>query len=276
MRSSLLPLLGAATLLLTACGGCAPKAERLDAPVTQQLEAPAADAAATFDHSAFDALLKKHVRFEAGRVDYAGLQADRAQLDAYLQRVAQAKLDTLSREEAMALLINAYNGYTLQLILEHYPNLKSIRDLEQPWDTARYVVGGQTVSLNNIEHNLLRPVYKDPRIHFAVNCASVGCPPLLNAAYTGAQLEAQLDAQARAFVANPRHVSLQGDTLTLSRILEWYGDDFKNPEFKGHAPTLPAYLAAFASPDLAPRLQANPSVTFSEYDWSLNDASGAP
>ena len=174
----------------------------------------------------------------------------------------------------MALLINAYNGYTLQLILENYPKVKSIRDIKSPWKTARYKVGKATVSLDNIEHHLLRPIYKDPRIHFAVNCASVGCPPLLNEAFTGASLEKQLNAATKATLTSPLYIKTQGDTLKVTSILKWYGGDFTNTTYKGHTKTVAAFVAKYALPDVASMIKKQnnaPPVSYLDYDWRLND-----
>lgn len=260
-------------LLLPACNACAPRAEKLDAPIAHQVQQGLDSGQGTFDHSALDALLQAHVRFADGRVDYAGLKQDEPRLDAYLVTVADAQLDTLSRDELMALLINAYNAYTLKLILEHYPGLKSIRDTDKPWDTARYKVGGHTVSLNDLEHGLLRPVFKDPRVHFAVNCASIGCPPLRDHAWSGVDLEAQLAEAARGFARNPRYVAKVDGGVRISRLLDWYGGDFVNPDYHGHAASVPAWLATSAEGELAEALAADPTVSYFDYDWALNDAS---
>jgi hypothetical protein len=272
--------------LLMSCNGCGtPKAETIESPIAEKIEKSVAEkrtetAATTdakerksFDHSAFDALLKQHVRFEAGRVDYAGLKADEANLDAYLKTIAEVDLEACEASDKMAILINAYNGYTLKLILENYPGVKSIRDLEKPWKTVRYVVGGETVSLDNIEHNLLRPIFKDPRIHFAVNCASIGCPALAEFAYGGGELESQLELAMKRAVNNGRDVQLEEGKLRVSSIFKWYGEDFTKEGWKPRADSIPTFLAAYAEGDLKAFLESKPDadLNFSDYDWALND-----
>lgn len=263
--SLLLPILASA---------CAKRAELIEDPIAAQLQEGIKTGNATFDHATLDALLRAHVREDIGRVDYAGLKADQDKLKAYLDAIAKVELRTLPEQESKALLINAYNAYTLLLITEHYPNIKSIKDLKNPWGTKRYTVGQQPLSLDDIEHGLLRPLYKDPRIHFAVNCASISCPPLSSSAYKGATLDAQLDQAARATLQNPRYAKVEGDTLKLTSILSWYGADFTNPNFKGHAKSIPAYVAPYA--DEATRAfieaaQGAPSTSALDYNWSLND-----
>lgn len=159
-------------------------------------------------------------------------------------------------------------------MLEHYPNIKSIKELSNPWGTKRYKVGQQTLSLDDIEHGLLRPLYKDPRIHFAVNCASVGCPPLAASAFEGDTLDAQLDAAAKRTLTNPRYAKREGDKLKLTSILNWYGADFTNPNFTGHAKSVPAYVAPYTTPELKAFIDGKdgePAVSFFDYDWSIND-----
>lgn len=261
-----------ALALLVSLAACSPKAEKLDSPITEQIQAGIKGGASTFDHADFDALLKKHVNAK-GMVDYAAIKADAASLDSYLDRLAKADLAKLSRDDQMALLINAYNAYTLKLIVENLGKIKSIRDIDKPWDTSRYKVGGHTLSLNDIEHGLLRPIYKDPRIHFAVNCASIGCPLLMPQAFTGATLDTQLDAATKGFAQSTKYVRRDGDTLRLSKILKWYGDDFTNPQYKGHAKTVAAYVARHAPANVQELVKAkggDPTVAFLDYDWNLN------
>jgi hypothetical protein len=264
-------VLATVALAMTACS--APAAELFDGAIVSELTEGQQSGTATFDHSAFDELLKAHVRVEQGQVDYVGLKADEARLDAYVQAIATVDLRTLGADEQHALLINAYNAYTLKLILEHYP-VGSIRDISNPWKTERYVVGSHTLSLDNIEHNLIRPIFKDPRIHFAVNCAAKDCPPLRAAAYTGAGLDAELEAATRAVLGSSRFVRVDGDRLMVTKLFEWYGGDFTDKSFKGHAATIPAYVARYASPEVKSFIENRnnaPTVRFMDYDWSLND-----
>jgi hypothetical protein len=231
---------------LTGCGAScqslfAPNARTLDRPIVDELRQGQrrASATQTFDHAAYAALLSAHVRYEEALVDYAGLKADQAALEAYLRSIAEADLAALGRDEQLALLINAYNAYTLQLILEHHPGdvvggphpgVRSIRDLNAPWGTQRYEVGGHVLSLDDIEHGLIRPLYRDPRIHFAVNCASRGCPPLADDPYRGAALDDQLDRASRRTLGDDRYARVEDGRLQLPRVMDWYRSDFTDPE----------------------------------------------
>ena len=213
-------------------------------------------------HDTWDALLQAHVS-ATGAVDYRGFQADRERLDGYLTHLAahppQASWSAAAR---MAYWINAYNAFTVQLILDHYP-LKSIRDLDEPWDRKFIQLGGKAYSLNDIEHQILRKEFSDARIHFAVNCASASCPPLLNRAFTAEKLETQLNAQARRFINGTAYNHLGKRPLGLSEIFNWYGSDFTR-----EAETLIAYLNRYA-PEPIP---AGTEIRFLPYDWRLNDA----
>ena len=184
----------------------------------------------TVDHGQFDALLRKHVG-SGGWVDYAGLAGDAAKLDQYLAAVRRAPLDKLGRNERLALLINAHNAFTLKLILEHWNDgkLQSIKEIpaQQRWDAVRWNVGGYTWSLNQIEHEQVRPKFREPRIHFALVCAAVGCPPLRSEAYTGARLDEQLADQAKYVHTHDRWFRYErgADSVALTRLYDWFGDD---------------------------------------------------
>lgn len=254
----------------------APAARTVDAPIAAKVNAPAVATApattgppvkpASFDHSTFDGLLKRFARPDLGRVDYAGLAGERAKLDAYVVSLAHAPLARLPIREREALLINAYNAFTLTLILDHYPGVASIKDLDAPWKTKRYQLASETVSLDDIEHGLLRPTYKDPRIHFAVNCASIGCPPLADHAYVGARLDTQLDEAARATLGNPRYARVEGGKLFVTSLLNWYGDDFVAPDWTPHATSIVEFVRRYRD-DVPPEA----TVEFLDYDWRLND-----
>jgi len=225
----------------------------------------------TVDHSGFDALLRRHVD-ATGNVDYDGLAKDAAQLDAYLEVLANAPaLTSLDRNEVLALLINAYNAFTLRLILDHLP-LASIRDIpaDQRWDARRWTVAGRRVSLTMIEHDYLRADFVEPRIHFAINCASVGCPPLRRGAFTAKDIDAQLDEQARRVHGDRRWFVLdtKTGTLHLTEIYRWYEGDFVQV-----AGSVLAYAARYSQP-LAARLEAGAAVAIEwiDYDWSLNQS----
>ncbi len=247
-----------------------------DTPGAEQEEAPVEEAPPVVGtvHDTFDGLLKTHVSAESGMVDYDGLKSNEAQLDAYLQEViAAANIADLSEDEQFAFYINAYNAYTIKLILERYPKLKSITDYKEPWKQKRWNVAGETLSLDQIEHEKLRPVFKDPRIHFAVNCASVGCPPLRAEAYVASTLEQQLEAATKQTLTQTKYVEVKKGKLYLTKILEWYGKDFVNPEFKGHAESVAQYVARYASDDVVELVNAKGAKTpvrYKSYDWNLN------
>ena len=253
-------------------------------------------AAQSFDHShaAWTTLLKKHVVLlrggQASQLRYAGMATDRTALKAYLASLSAVGADAFagwSKPQQMAFLINAYNAATVELILTKYPDLKSIKDLgsliRSPWKPAWVPLLGQTLSLDDIEHGRLRAKgrYDDPRIHFAVNCASIGCPMLREEAFVAERLDAQLDEQARRFLADRtrnRWDAAKG-RLMVSKIFDWYGDDFRQG-FQGIT-SLPAYLArhadllADAATDRARiRTGSGFEIGFLDYDWALNDATG--
>ncbi|MGD9791197.1 MAG: DUF547 domain-containing protein [Phycisphaerales bacterium] len=224
---------------------------------------------AVFDHSAFDTVLKVHVSASGGFVDYEALKKDAAGLDAYITSIATANIDTLGRDERLAFLINAYNAFTLRLILDHYP-VDSIKDIpsDERWDAKRWTISGDTYSLNQIEHELIRPKFAEPRIHFALVCAAIGCPPLRNQAYTGSRLEEQLADQSAYVHAHSRWFVLneaKGE-IALTALYDWYGGDFTQK-----ASSVAAYAAQF-SPDLVRLINAGkePRVTFLDYSWKLN------
>ena len=291
MNTPTFMLLICALFALSACSNDAPQRKQspeAQAPETQAaveepaveepaIEEPATPAveepAAALVHDDFDALLKQHVDEDTGGVDYDALKADVAKLDAYLTRVAGVDLNKLSEQEKYAAYLNAYNGYTLKLILNNYPGVKSIKKLEKPWDTASYVVGGETLSLNDIEHKKLRPVYKDPRIHFAVNCASVGCPKLRPYAYDAEVLDKQLDAVTKDAMTSARHIKVKDGALHLTKLMDWYKDDFVKEGFHQSAATVPAYVAQYTDDETKKFIQSKggkPRVKYLDYNWNLN------
>lgn len=221
-----------------------------------------------FDHSAFDALLKKHVD-DAGFVDYKGLAGDAAQLDGYIASLVKAPIERMGRSQRLALLIDAYNAFTVRLILDHYP-VKSIKAIpaDKRWDARRWNIGGQILRLNQIEHQEIRPHFKEPRIHFALVCAAVGCPPLRNEAYTAGKLEEQLASQSEYVHTHDRWFQFDpnANVLRLTSLYNWYGSDFEQAA---------GSVAQFASryfPALKQAMNAGrkPKVQFLDYDWSLN------
>lgn len=229
---------------------------------------------ATFDHAQFDALLKTHVDRD-GWVNYEALDRDTDKLDAYLASIAQADLPALSRDERLALLINAYNAATLRLILDHRP-LKSIMDIpeQKRWKAERWTIGGRRTSLDALENEWTRPEFKEPRVHFALNCASIGCPPLRPEAYTAARLDRQLDDQTRHAMRSDRWLKISdvGATVHATKIFEWYAADFGKTERDRLT-----FIARYAPP-VAKRLAAKQPVelAYLDWDWSLNDLSAKP
>lgn len=226
------------------------------------------------DHSAFDDLLKRHVDPD-GWVDYEGLKRDAAKLDAYIGALAEAPFDDLGRSQKLALLINAYNAFTLRLILDYYP-IASIQDIPaaKRWDDARWRVGPHLWSLNQIEHEQIRPMFREPRIHFALVCAAVGCPKLRNETYRADRLDEQLEDQAQYVHGHDRWFRFSPDSgvLHLTRLYLWYGGDFR--QVAGSVPN----FAARYSPELKQSQDAGtaPKIEWLAYDWALNTTANKP
>ena len=223
-------------------------------------------------HGLFDAVLKDHVR--DGRVDYQAITSD-SRFWRYLDQLAATDPDTLPDEKAqLAFWINAYNAYTIRLIIDRLP-LQSIRDIglglpvvSGPWSIEFAEIGGKTFTLNAIEHDIIRPRFKDPRIHFALVCAAVGCPKLRPEAYEGVSLDRQLDEDARGFLADSSRNRFESDgkKLLLSQIFNWYRGDFDEA-----AGSVPKYIARYVGPDArSVALDPDVVVEFLDYDWSLN------
>jgi len=250
---------------------------------------PVSAQAQGFDHAAWEGLLKRNVVLVRGgvasQVRYDGMARDRAALKSYLAgagKVSRATFDGWSKPDQLAFLINVYNAATVELILTAYPNVKSIKDLgslfQGPWAKPFISLFGETISLDAIEHGMIRGSgrYNDPRIHFAVNCASIGCPALGRAAFRGATLDAQLDAAAKGFLADHTRNRVQGNGVAVSSIFKWYRGDFEKG-WRG-ARTLPAFFALYAdslglSPDAAAKARAGQlSIGFLDYNWQLNKA----
>ena len=223
--------------------------------------------AADVDHRIYAELLDKYVVNH--RVNYTGFQKEEARLDQYLNQLSAVDPAQLTRSQAMAFYINAYNAFTIKLILTKFPDINSIKELggffSSPWSKEFVPLNGRMVTLDYIEHEVLRPQYKDARVHFAVNCASKGCPPLRNSPYTGMDLERQLEEQTIAFINDPARTYVKDGTLYVSKIFDWFGEDFNdNPA---------AFVRRYAQGDLKQALDqagANISVSYLYYDWSLN------
>lgn len=269
-----------ALLMAPVLSAAAKSAEMLDGPIVDELRTGQNSGDQRFDHSTFDALLKQFADPDAGTVDYAGLAEHRDALNRYLQSLADVDLTGLSGAEQLALLLNAYNACTLDLILNHYPDIDSIRDISNPWTTERCGVGGHTLTLDEIEHNLIRPMFRDPRIHFAVNCAAVDCPPLADFAFTGPDVVDQLQERTEATLSDERFVNIESrwirsDRLRYTRVMHWYDDDFVDDIFRGHASTIAEYISRHTRNDEIRRFidehDGDPPASAMSYDWSLND-----
>ncbi len=214
----------------------------------------------SLSHAGFNELLSKHVS-SSGKVNYAGFKNDVKKLDAYLALLSQFPVqDSWSRSKKMAYWINAYNANTIKLILNNYP-VASIMDLHggKPWDQKWIKLGSDTYSLNNIENDILRPQFKDARIHFAVNCAAKSCPPLLNKAWTASNLESNFEKQAKAFVNNSKYNEISKGKVKISKIFEWYAEDFGS--------SITTYLSKYANQ----KIDSDAKVEYLEYDWGLNN-----
>ncbi|MGD8865990.1 MAG: DUF547 domain-containing protein [Gemmatimonadales bacterium] len=253
----------------------------------------------SFDHTQLDTVLARFV--QDGRVDYAALAIDREGLDLYLDEVATvapAEFDSWPRKEQVAFLINAYNAYVLETVIDHYPIEgssffkklispkrfafpdNSIRHIDGAFDGITHKVAGRDMTLDEIEHGTLRAEYDEPRIHFALVCAAVSCPPLREEAYSGSRLDEQLDEQGRLFLNDPRlnRFELERGEVYLSKIFDWFGDDFSgyaddsiqaaNGKIRGVLAFVSRYLRERTVEFLR---SADYEVHFLSYDWTLND-----
>ena len=221
------------------------------------------------DHSLYGELLSKDVN--NGVVDYQGFKNEEAKLDEYLTVLENTNVSELSRDERFAFYVNAYNAWTIKLILSAYPGIKSIKDLgnifKSPWEKEIVRINGRVLSLDDIEHDILRAQFKDPRVHFAINCASKSCPPLIPEPYRGSTLNRQLDNATRAFINDPKSNYLKGNQLYVSRIFKWFSEDF-NDDVVG-------FFLKYAEGDFKKELEAKKDelkIVYLDYDWSLNGA----
>jgi len=262
--------------LATGCG--APRASPIVGDISSVLERGIANGTGSFDHSAWDELLLAYAQDGGHRFDYAGLKQDEEKFEAYLSRLASADLGSLAADEIQTLFLNAYNAHIVRDIFEHVIEdgsytIASIRDIPDVFKRETHVVGGFELSLDNMEHNILRPIFKDPRVHFAINCASSSCPPLPVRAFEAARLDEQLDEVTRATLENPDYISVEEGALLATKIMEWYGGDFVNPAFEGSEKTLQAYIAKYSSEEVASFIEekgGNLTVRFRNYNWALN------
>ncbi len=254
--------------LVAGCGG--PAARKARGEVAETVAASLEGGSSGFDHAEWSRLLAAGTK--DGLIDYRFMQEHRGDLEAYLQRVGTTKLDELAPSHLEALLINAYNAYTVQSILDH-PGVESIREITGVWTQRKHRVGGFELTLDEIEHNILRPFFRDPRIHFVVNCASRSCAPLPPWAVDGGRVDEQLEDRTRSFLRDPDNVRFESGELFLSSYFDWYGTDFISEGWHGAEPTLAAYVARYASGEIAERIRERGSevpVSFIDYDWMLN------
>jgi len=231
---------------------------------------------ATIDHGAWDAILKSYVRSGpdgVNRFAYSRVSAaDMKSLDTYIDRMAAVPISTFNRQEQFAYWVNLYNALTIQVVATHYP-VGSIREIDLsdgafsdgPWEPKLIEVEGEKLSLNDIEHRILRPIWKDPRIHYAVNCASIGCPNLRRDAYVGETVNRVLESAARDFVNNSRAVSFDDGDLVVSSIYIWF-----RPDFGGSDDGILEHLRRYAGPTLKANLAQRETIADHRYDWGLN------
>ena len=209
------------------------------------------------------------------RVDYAGVTAeDREVLKQYLLRLQKIPVSRLSRIQQLSYWINLYNAFTVHLILEYSP-VDSIVDIRYgffdfgPWDEKLLQIEDEEVSLNDIEHRILRPIWKDPRLHYALNCASLGCPNLQPESFHPGNVESLLNSGARDYINHPRGLRFENDDdLLLSKIYDWYADDFGDNEKE-----LLQHLMRYANQSTKARLESFDGDIDYEYDWDLNGLS---
>ena len=227
------------------------------------------------DHSKWSEILGRYIvegedglnRFGYGTVS----TADKQLLDSYIADLSTTDVQSLNRDEQFAYWVNLYNAVTIQLILDNYP-VDSIRDIKPsllsigPWGMKLVNVAGEDLTLDNIEHDILRGLWRDPRIHYAVNCASIGCPNLMNTAYDSNSLEEALDANARAYINHPRGARVADDKLVVSTIYKWFREDFGDSQ-QG----VIEHLSQYAEPRLAEQLRGRTKINGHDYDWALND-----
>ena len=240
-------------------------------------------------HTDWQILLSQHIKAidngHSTAVDYAAIQRQQTLLQSYLKKLSQvsrSEFDAWSKSKQLAFLINAYNAWTVEFILTKYPDLESIKDLgsffNSPWDKEFIPLLGKTVSLNDIEHGLIRGSgrYNDPRIHFAVNCASIGCPALREEAYTADKLEQQLTEQTERFLSDTSRNYIKTDNLYLSSIFKWYGDDFevgfRNTKSIQSFILLYADVLRLTDKQKSALVKQDLNIKFLDYDWNLNVA----
>ena len=253
---------------------CAPTLAAPKAELWAYWQAQDAASQSTVAHNIWGNFLQKYLVHQDGiaLLDYAAIaDVDKQSLDDYLALLAETKPRTLNRAEQRAYWINLYNALTVHTVLQHYP-IDSIRDISSglfsfgPWDDKLITVEDKALSLNDIEHRILRPIWQDARLHYAVNCASIGCPNLVLSAYTAANSEEMLDAAAAAYINHSRGVRLQNGRLYVSSIYEWFKEDFGGDDL-----SVIAHLQHYAEPRLQEQLGKISAISGDDYNWALND-----
>ena len=228
--------------------------------------------AATFDHSKFDQVLKKYVD-DKGLVDYNSIAKDKG-FSEYMQSLQTARVEDLSRDGQLAFWINAYNAVTIDKVIKTKPK-KSVRETFVPgvWTGTKFftsrknIVAGKRLSQDDIEHEILRKQFQDPRIHFAIICASLGCPPLPRIAYTEENVQTRLEEETRQYLNSPRGTRLDRaeNTLHVSKLFDWFGSDFINK-----SGSVLAFMQPYLDEEVRAFLERNPMISYLEYDWALN------
>lgn len=265
---------------LTACdfleAMLAPKAE-----LWERWQANDPAAAAVIDHAPWANFLERYLsrgRDGVNRIAYASVTAEeREKLRGYISAISKLPISEYRRAEQQAFWVNLYNALTVQLVLEHFP-VESITDIPHglfafgPWDKPLTEVEGLPLTLGDIEHRILRPIWGDPRIHYVVNCASIGCPNLPSTPLSAANMEARLDAAAREYINHPRGARVENGKLVASKLYNWFSQDFGGG---GSPEDVLAHLKRFAEPALARALEPLRKIHTFQYDWKLNAAGRA-
>ncbi len=247
----ILPIISTISIITLSCGSSAQ--DSVSKPIS---------------HDIWNELVKKHVT-DGGEVDYNGIIQDSIRFNAYLDLLSSNHPNEANwtRDERLAYWINAYNAYTVKLILDHYP-VKSIKDIKRGipfvnsvWDIKFIEIEGNTYDLNNIEHRILRKEFYEPRIHFAINCASVSCPKLRNEAFTADQIESQLKSQTTSFLSDPVKNQLTADHIKISKLFSWFKGDFTNN----------GSLIDFLNEHGPVQIDRSAKIDYLDYDWNLNE-----
>jgi len=269
MNKNILLLLSVLTLFISSCKtiktvnkNTSKEIEKTPVVIKTTATVKTPDVAKTtkvFNHSAWNDLLQKHV-FRNGNVDYKGFITDSESFEAYLNSLSENEpQNSWTKAEKFAYWINAYNAFTVKLIIDNYP-IKSIKDIVKPWDKKFILIGNDLVSLNHIEHKILRKM-DEPRIHFAIVCASVSCPKLQNIAFDAVNLESQLTNATKEFLEDSTRNNFSENSIEISKIFKWFASDFKQDG------SLIDFLNTYSEITISQKA----SKRFMDYDWDLNE-----